>query len=174
VTAAAAAHAQSIEGRPIWDALQIEHLILDEAHFAKSLGTTTRMEHVSGLPTGESARAVDCWAKCQTVMRSGGRVTALSGTPLTNSLAEAHVWMRMLQPRLLAHVGLTRFDDWASVFAEAVPIVEMDCVGRFRSQTRLRFRNVPELLKLLGECWDFAGSVETGLDIGNETVKIGV
>lgn len=159
------AHAQSIESRPIWDALQIEHLILDEAHFAKSLGTTTRMEHVSGLPTGESARAVDCWAKCQAVMRSSGRVTALSGTPLTNSLAEAHVWMRMLQPRLLAHVGLTRFDDWASVFAEAVPTVEMDCVGRFRSQTRLRFRNVPELLKLLGECWDF---VSGGLSGGGE------
>jgi N12 class adenine-specific DNA methylase len=158
-------HAQSIEGRPIWDALQIEHLILDEAHFAKSLGTKTRMEHVSGLPTGESARAVDCWVKCQVVMRSSGRVTALSGTPLTNSLAEAHVWMRMLQPRLLAHVGLTRFDDWASVFAEAVPTVEMDCVGRFRSQTRLRFRNVPELLKLLGECWDF---VSCGLLVGGE------
>lgn len=168
------AHALYCEGRPTWESLSVDHLIIDEAHFAKSLGVVTRMERVSGLPRGESARALDCWAKCQTVLRSGGRVTALSGTPLTNSLAEAHIWMRMLQPGLLARVGLSRFDDWASVFAEAHPSVEMDCVGRFRAQTRLRFRNVPELLGLLGECWDFAGSVEMGLDSGNETVRIGI
>lgn len=168
------AHALYCEGRPTWESLSVDHLIIDEAHFAKSLGVVTRMERVAGLPRGESARALDCWAKCQTVLRAGGRVTALSGTPLTNSLAEAHIWMRMLQPGLLARVGLSRFDDWASVFAEAHPSVEMDCVGRFRAQTRLRFRNVPELLGLLGECWDFAGSVEMGLDTGNATIRIGV
>lgn len=168
------AHAVYCEGRPTWESLSVDQLIIDEAHFAKSLGVVTRMERVSGLPRGESARALDCWAKCQTVLRAGGRVTALSGTPLTNSLAEAHIWMRMLQPGLLARVGLSRFDDWASVFAEAHPSVEMDCVGRFRSQTRLRFRNVPELLGLLGECWDFAGSAEMRLDTGNEGISIGV
>lgn len=141
---------------PSWAALAVDHLVLDEAHFAKSLGVATRMERVAGLPRSESARALDCWARCQVVMRAGGRVTALSGTPLTNTLAEAFVWMRMLQPNLLTRVGLESFDDWASVFCEAYPSVEMDCVGKFRAQTRLRYRNVPELIAMLGECWDFA------------------
>lgn len=139
-----------------WSALGCDHLVLDEAHFAKSLGVATRMENVHGLPRGESQRAFDTFCKCQVVMRSGGRVTALSGTPLTNTLAEAWVWMAMLQPNLLRWHGLEQFDKWASVFAEAFPSVEMDAAGRFRTVTRLRFRNVPELVAMLGECWDFA------------------
>lgn len=61
----------------------------------------------------------------------------------------------MLQPKLLEHVGLTSFDSFASVFTEAYPLVELDCVGKYRTQTRLRFHNVPELLNLLSEAWDF-------------------
>ncbi len=41
------------------------------------------------------------------------------------------------------------------VFTEAYPSVELDCVGKYRTQTRLRFHNVPELLNLLSEAWDF-------------------
>lgn len=153
-----AAHANRwASGRVLgWSALGCDHLVLDEAHFAKSLGVATRMENVHGLPRGESQRAFDTFCKCQIVMRAGGRVTALSGTPLTNTLAEAWVWMSMLQPNLLRWHGLEQFDKWASVFAEAYPSVEMDAAGRFRTVTRLRFRNVPELVAMLGECWDFA------------------
>ena len=139
-----------------WEDCKVDHLVLDEAHAFKNLGIATRMERVAGLPTGEgSSRAYDCFIKCKTMFRAGGRVTALSGTPLTNTIAECFVWLRILQPKLLAHVGLTTFDAFASVFAEAYPSVEMDCVGKYRTQTRLRFRNVPELLSLLSEAWDF-------------------
>lgn len=142
---------------PSWDDLGCDHLVVDEVQNFKALPVTTRMEGVAGLPTRESSRAVGLYLKCQALLRTDrGRVTALSGTPLTNTLAEAYVWMRFLQPRLLREVGLLHFDSWASVFCEPYAAVEMDCVGRFRSRTRLRFRNVPELLSLLGECWSFA------------------
>ena len=142
---------------PSWDDLGCDHLVVDEVQNFKALPVATRMEGVAGLPTRESSRAVGLYLKCQALLGSSrGRVTALSGTPLTNTLAEAYVWMRVLQPRLLREVGLLHFDSWASVFCEPYAAVEMDCVGRFRSRTRLRFRNVPELLSLLGECWSFA------------------
>lgn len=139
-----------------WEDCGLDHLIIDEAHAFKNLAITTRMERIAGLPTGDgSSRAYDCYVKCQHVLERGGRVTALSGTPLTNTICEAFVWLRMLQPKLLEHVGLTSFDSFASVFTEAYPSVELDCVGKYRTQTRLRFHNVPELLNLLSEAWDF-------------------
>jgi N12 class adenine-specific DNA methylase len=138
-----------------WEDCGIDHLVLDEVQAFKRLGVATKMERVAGLPSGESARAYDTFCKVRTVLASGGRVTALTGTPLTNTLAESFVWMKVLQPGLLARLGLEHFDAFASVFFEAFPSVEMDCVGKFRSQTRLRFRNVPELVALLGECWDY-------------------
>ena len=142
---------------PSWDDMGCDHLVVDEVQNFKALPVATRMEGVAGLPTRESSRAVGLYLKCQALLGSTrGRVTTLSGTPLTNTLAEAYVWMRFLQPRLLREVGLLHFDSWASVFCEPYAAVEMDCVGRFRSRTRLRFRNVPELLSLLGECWSFA------------------
>lgn len=130
-------------------------VLVHNCHSFKALGVSTRMECVSGLPSRESARAYDAWAKFQTVFRVGGRVTCLSGTPLTNTLAEAYVWQKMLQPSLLRHLGLYSFDAWASVFAEAYSAIELDCTGKFRSVTKLRFRNVPELVRLLGEAWDY-------------------
>ena len=139
-----------------WEDCGIDHLVLDEAHAFKNLAITTRMERITGLPTGDgSSRAYDCFVKCQHMLERGGRVTALSGTPLTNTICEAFVWLRMLQPKLLEHVGLTTFDSFASVFTEAYPSVELDCVGKYRTQTRLCFHNVPELLNLLSEAWDF-------------------
>lgn len=139
-----------------WEDCGIDHLIIDEAHAFKNLAITTRMERIAGLPTGDgSSRAYDCYVKCQHVLEHGGRVTALSGTPLTNTICEAFVWLCMLQPKLLEHLGLTSFDSFASVFTEAYPSVELDCVGKYRTQTRLRFHNVPELLNLLSEAWDF-------------------
>ena len=143
---------------PAWDDLGVDHLIVDEVQAFRALPVETRMEGLSGLPTRESARAWGLYLKTQALLRHSrdGRVTALSGTPLENTLAEAYVWMRMLQPGLLREVGLLHFDAWASVFCEPYSSAELDCVGRFRSRTRLRFRNVPELLGLLGECWSFA------------------
>lgn len=142
---------------PSWDDLGCDHLVVDEVQNFKALPVATRMEGVAGLPTRESSRAVGLYLKCQVLLGTDrGRVTALSGTPLTNTLAEAYVWMRFLQSRLLREVGLLHFDSWASVFCEPYAAVEMDCVGRFTSKVRLKFRNVPELLSLLGECWSFS------------------
>jgi len=138
-----------------WENLGIDLLILDEAHFAKNLGVSSKLDNVAGMPNSESQRAYDTYTKIQSVFRAGGRICALSGTPLTNTLAEAFIWQRMLQPELLRKLNLQHFDAWASVFAEPFPSVELSATGQYRTVTRLRYKNCPELISLLSESWDF-------------------
>ena len=138
-----------------WEDLSIDYLVLDEAHFAKNLGISTKLESVAGMPRSESQRAYDTYTKIQSVFRSNGRVCALSGTPLTNTLAEAYIWQKMLQPKLLRHLWLTHFDSWASVFTEPYACVELNATGQYKTTTRLKFKNIPELISLLNEAWDF-------------------
>ena len=128
----------------------------DEWQYLKRLPIHTRMTKISGLPSDESLRAMDALVKIRYVGDAGSKVGGLTGTPLTNSLAEAYVAMRFFQPRRLRQLGLEHFDDWASTFTEPVTSVEMDAVGKFRPVTRLRFVNVPELIGILGEVWNFA------------------
>lgn len=157
--ATSSATSTGAKGLPTWADLGVDHLIVDELQYFKSLPVRSHMAGYGGMSTRESTRAVDLWLKCGLLLMGvgglAGRVTALTGTPLTNSLTEAHTWMRVLQPRLLREMELTHFDAWASVFCEPYAGAEMDCTGRFRSRARLRFRNVPELLAMLGEAWDF-------------------
>ncbi len=129
-----------------WEDLGIDHLVGDEAHAWKNLGVTSKMDSVAGMPQGESQRAFDSYCKVQAVFRAGGRVTMLSGTPLTNTIAETYIWMRVLQPNLLKHLNLQHFDAWASVFCEPFPSVELNATGTYRTVTRLRYKNLPELV----------------------------
>lgn len=138
-----------------WEDLSIDYLVLDEAHFAKNLGINTKLDSVAGMPRSESQRAYDTYTKIQSVFRSNGRVCALSGTPLTNTLAETYIWQKMLQPKLLRHLSLTHFDSWASVFTEPYACVELNATGQYKTTTRLKFKNIPELISLLNEAWDF-------------------
>lgn len=136
-------------------------LIFDEWQRLKRIPISTRMERVSGLPTAESLRATDFLAKASIVSEGGGKIVGLTATPITNTLAETYVASIWFQPRRTKSLGLTTFDAWASVFTEPVTSVEMDATGRYRPVTRLRYRNLPELVNILGEVWDFAGK-ETG------------
>ena len=142
-------------------------LVIDEFHSFKSLPAPTATTGVLGLPRGESQRAHDCNLKVHYVcapelfpvvpgsgLRSRGKVVALTGTPVTNSLAEVWVQMRHLQPRLLRRLGLWELDSWLATFTTQVPQPEMDAVGAWRIRQRLKFHNVPEWQRLLDQCWD--------------------
>lgn len=136
-------------------------LIFDEWQRLKRVPISTKMEKVSGLPNAESLRATDFLAKASIVSEGGGKLVGLTATPITNTLAETYIASIWFQPRRMKALGMTTFDAWASVFTEPVTSVEMDATGRYRPVTRLRYRNLPELVNILGEVWDFAGK-ETG------------
>lgn len=86
----------------------------------------------------------------------GGRVGMLmTGTPVTNSLAELHVLFRYCAPEILARLGLTAFDAFAGAHIKYATQTEVDPGGGgFRSYRRPRlFVNLPELRSWL---WQFA------------------
>ena len=147
-----------------WESWGVDCLVCDEGHSFKNDVVPTKMDGISGLPRGESQRAFDMRVKLHYVTtpelfpgmaaRRGGKGVFLTGTPVTNSLAETWVMMRHLQPRLLRELGLWQFDAWAATFTTQIPSPEMDATGAWKIRTRLKFHNLPELLDALGLCWD--------------------
>lgn len=130
-----------------YEMLGADMLVVDEMHNFKNLFFSTRMTRIAGLPNSESQRAFDMFMKIQWTIGRGGKVVAATGTPLSNTIAEAFTMQRYLQHTLLEKMGLTHFDAWAAQFASASPGIEMTPDGSgFRMNTRFRkFMNLPDL-----------------------------
>lgn len=130
-----------------YEMLGVDMLVVDEFHNFKNLFFATRMTRIAGLPNSESQRAFDMFMKIQWTIERGGKVVAATGTPLSNTIAEAFTMQRYLQHALLEKMGLTHFDGWAAQFASASPGIEMTPDGSgFRMNTRFRkFMNLPDL-----------------------------
>jgi len=89
----------------------VDYLFVDEAHDYKNLRTVT---NIKGAEIAGSARATDMHLKLEYLRATHGeRVPTLAtGTPIANSLTEAHVMQRYLRPDLLADSGVENFDAW--------------------------------------------------------------
>lgn len=124
----------------------VDYLMVDEAHEFKNLRTVT---NVQGAAIQGSVRATDMHLKLEYLRSHGDRVaTMATGTPIANSVTEAHVMQRYLRPDLLRDAGVENFDVWAATFGETVTAIEMDAGGRLKNKTRFaKFKNVPELLR---------------------------
>lgn len=144
-----------VEGKESDDGLTfertgIDRVIVDEAHLYKRLPVRSRID---GMSSEGSQRAVDLLMKLQVLeeRRPGRSVVFLTGTPITNSVAEAHVLMRYLDPQGLEDRGLRHFDQWAALHGRTVTTVEVSPTGAgVRMKTRFaRFDNLPELARHL-------------------------
>ena len=134
----------------IWEELGIDMLIVDEFHSFKNLFFPTKMSRIAGLGNSDSQRAFDMFIKSRWVLDKGGKFVGLTGTPVTNTLAELFTMQRYFQMDVLEDLGLTHFDAWANQFALAEPGLEMTPDGAgFRMNVRFRkFVNVPELMRI--------------------------
>lgn len=139
-----------------FEELGVEALFVDEFHCYKNLFFTTKMSRIAGLSNSESQQAFDMFVKIQWLIAQGGRVVALTGTPVSNTLCEVWIMMRYLQLDLLKQLGMDHFDAWAQAFAETTTGVEMKPDGSgFRVHTRFnKFVNLPELSRLWRQCLD--------------------
>jgi N12 class adenine-specific DNA methylase len=154
-------------------------LIVDEAHAFKNLFFSSRMTRIAGLPNTDSQRAFDMFVKSRWLLARGGKFVGMSGTLVTNTIAELYTMQRYFQlPELLA-LGLDQFDAWANQFALAEPGLEMTPDGSgFRMNTRFRkFVNVPELMKLYLQVadlklFDDASGIERPDLYGDRPVKV--
>jgi N12 class adenine-specific DNA methylase len=132
--------------------LGIDFVFVDESHYFKRLAFACRTE---GFSLGYSKRASDLhmklwWLRQRSKSRRLGML--LSGTPVSNTLAELFVLQTYLQPDRLEELGIDAFDAWAGNFVEFQTNVEVAPEGTFRLYTRpSQFMNVPDLRRLFAE-----------------------
>lgn len=129
----------------------IDGIVVDEAHEFKNLGFATSMTRVAGLgnPQG-SQKAADLYIKTRVVMdkTDGRNVIFLTGTPISNTMAEMFTVQRYLDEESLRQMGVQHFDAWARVFGEVVNDWELSPSGAYKLNSRFaRFVNMPELMQ---------------------------
>lgn len=125
----------------------VDYLFVDEAHDYKNLRTVT---NIKGAEITGSMRATDMHLKLEYLRSTHGErvVTMATGTPIANSITEAHVMQRYLRPDLLQAAGVENFDVWGATFGETVTAIEMDAGGRLKNKPRFaKFKDVPEMLR---------------------------
>ena len=141
------------------DSMGIDCLVVDEAHAFKNLGFVTAKRNVSGLGNPEgSQRAEDLFMKVRYLFQKNTArgVFFMTGTPVSNSLAEMFTIQRYLALDVLVEKGIAEFDLWANTFAEETVSFELDSSGRgLKAKTILkRFLNVPEMMAIYHRCAD--------------------
>lgn len=142
--------------------LGVDALFVDEAHEFKNLYYATSRTRVAGLgnPIG-SKKAFDMFVKTQFIQEqnNGRGVFFLTGTPVSNSIAEMYTMMRYLRNDRLKEMGIRHFDQWANMFARTTTDWEVDPSGtRYRLQSKLEFANIPGLMAFYK---DFADIIST-------------
>ena len=111
--------------------LGVDALFVDESHEFKNLAFQTTM-NVSGLGniTG-SAKALDLFIKCRYLQRknNGRGVYFMTGTPISNTIAEVYTLQRYMQYEELKSKDIEFFDAWASTFGQVTNGWELDATG---------------------------------------------
>ncbi|WP_421925289.1 hypothetical protein [Neoaquamicrobium sediminum] len=81
--------------------------------------------------------------------RTGGNnIAFLTGTPLSNTMAEMYTVQRYLDGEALKNLGVSHFDAWARVFGEVVTDWELSPSGQYKLNSRFaKFVNMPELMQ---------------------------
>ena len=137
----------------------IDFLMVDEAHYFKSLPVYTSRGNVKGIPNTKSDRATNMYMRTQWLLErnNGQGVVFATGTPISNTMVELFNMQRFLQTRDLAVRGVERFDAWAAVFGETSSKHEFKPTGDWKVTTRFnKFTNLPQLAQMASEVFDVA------------------
>ncbi len=140
-----------------WDQLGVDMVIVDEAHAYKKLGFQTSLANIKGIDTGRSDRAFSMWMKTRSVQEKnhGKNVIFMTGTPITNTMAEIWTMLRFTRPDLLKEYGIEKFDAFAATFGNIVPGFEYTSTAQWKVVSRFaKFQNGPELIKLIRTAGD--------------------
>jgi N12 class adenine-specific DNA methylase/predicted RNA methylase len=134
-----------------FDELGVDALYVDEAHEFKNLAFATSMNRVAGLGNqAGSQKASDLYMKSRFILEKtgGNNVAFLTGTPLSNTMAEMFTVQRYLDEKALRNLGVAHFDAWARVFGEVVSDWELSPSGQYKLNSRFaKFVNMPELMQ---------------------------
>lgn len=149
--------------------LGVDALFVDEAHAYKKAPITTNMRNVRGVPNDESQRAMGLEMKARKIQdaNNGRNVILATGTPITNTMAEAYVMLRLATPKVLDEYGIKNFDDFASLFGQTTTKLEYSWGGTWKLATRFnKFVNGAELVTMIRSGFDVKmGNKELGLKV---------
>lgn len=135
-----------------FDELGVDAVFIDEFHEFKNLFFTTQKQRVAGMGNPEgSAKAFDLFVKIRWLFETFGEkapLITMTGTPVSNSLAEMFTVQRYMQYAQLKNHGLQLFDAWAKMFGDDQNVYEVSPsgVGYRVSQRFARFKNLPALM----------------------------
>ena len=111
--------------------LGVDALFVDESHEFKNLAFQTSM-NVSGMGNiSGSGKALDLFVKCRYLQRrnNGRGVYFMTGTPISNTIAEVYTLQRYMQYEQLKEKEIEHFDAWASTFGQITNGFELDATG---------------------------------------------
>ena len=152
-----------------FEQLGVDALFIDEAHAYKKTSIITNMKRVRGVPNDESQRAMGLEMKAQFIqsINNGRNVILATGTPITNTMAEAYVMLKLATPHVLKEYNIENFDDWARTFGIKKTDVEYSWGGKWKMATRFnKFVNGPELVAMIRSGFDVKmGNKELGLNV---------
>lgn len=135
----------------------VDMLMVDEAHYFKSLPVYTTRGRVKGIPQTRSERGTNMQMQVQWLRDQSPKAVVVfgSGTPLDNSMVEIYNWQKYLQPEELEARGIQSFDGWASTFGLTTSETEPTAKGTFEPTARFRkFVNMAELAALSRQFFD--------------------
>lgn len=144
-----------------FEQMGIDDLTVDEFHEFKNLFYSSRLTGVKGMgnKTG-SQKAFDMYNKIRVLRDSPtGTVTAMTGTPISNSAVEMYTMMRYLAADELRELGLEHFDAWRAQFVSADAGWEPTETGRLKEVSRLG-RTWSNMRSLMDLYYSFTDSVD--------------
>lgn len=157
-----------------FDQLGVDQIYVDEAHEFRKLAFTT-LRQVKGIDSSGSDRAFDLWMKTRWLeqKKPGRSLVMMSGTPITNTLAELYSVQRFMSPQALEDRGLQDFDAWASMFGQENTEIEADASGKYSQVTRFtKFVNVPEMTQMFREFSDVLTADHLAVMLGDKRPKV--
>ncbi|MDA8152916.1 MAG: SNF2-related protein [Acidithiobacillus sp.] len=153
-------HAQANESRDQgclnFSEIGFDLLVVDESHNYKNVPYNTTLQNVRGLgnPAG-SIKAENMMIKVSQCRDGGSGVVFLTGTPISNTVAEMYLLQKYMAPEKLEEKGIHTFDAWVSLFAQVEEEFAFTLTGSFKSlRTLSTFDNLPELVGMYREYAD--------------------
>ena len=130
---------------------------------------------IVSIPSGKTKKFMKCQYMEENCRNKG--IVFLTGTPVSNSMAEVYTMQRYLQLNTLKELGIDSFDSWASTFGETKTAMELAPEGTgYRARTRFtRFVGLAELLTIFKEVADIKVKDIKEMDVPNavmETISI--
>ena len=148
-----------------FEQMGIDDLTIDEQHEFKNLSYSSRLQDIRGMgnKTG-SAKAMDLHLKIRAIReRHNTSVAFLTGTPISNSVAEMYLLLRNLVPDEMRDLGIENFDAWRSMFVSYGTEWEPTEAGGVKEVSRLG-RNWTNMRALMDLYYSVADAV-TNQDI---------